>query len=274
MSQALDDLVELMRRLRDPVNGCPWDIKQDFRSIASCTLEEAYEVVEAIENDDMPHLCEELGDLLLQVLFYAQMAAEKGLFTIDDVARGETAKMVERHPHVFGDRAGVETPDDVLKNWEKDKAAKRAAEAQESALPHSVLDGISTALPAMVRALKIQKRLARVGFDWPAVPDVVAKIHEEMAELEAEVARHEAGDAQAHDALTDEFGDVLFALMNLADRLKIDPEKALRGTNRKVERRFRAIEARLIEQKKDISHTSLEEMDAIWQEVKKKERVG
>lgn len=266
MSQAVDELVEIMRRLRDPDRGCPWDIKQDFKSLTPCTLEEAYEVVEAIEEGDPAHMCEELGDLLMQVVFYAQMAAEEGLFTIDDVARGETQKMIERHPHVFGDRAGVKTAGDVLKNWEADKHKKRAQAASEASKPHSLLDGVGLALPALVRAEKLQKRAARVGFDWDAPLRVLEKVREEADELEAEIAA-----AAPKDKVADELGDLLFALVNLARKLEVDPEEALRRANRKFDRRFRHIEASLAARQQEFSHTTLEEMETLWDEAKRRE---
>ncbi len=267
MSHAVDELVEIMRRLRDPDRGCPWDVKQDFKSIAACTLEEAYEVVEAIEENDMAHLKEELGDLLMQVVFHSQMASELGLFTIDDVARIETEKMVERHPHVFGGRDGVKTAGDVLKNWEADKHKKRAEAASAASQPHSLLDGVSTALPATVRALKLQKRAARVGFDWDAPAQILEKIREETDELEAEIAA-----AAPQEAIKGELGDLFFVLINLARKLDIDPEEALRLTNRKFERRFRHIETSLAKARKDISHATLEEMEALWDEAKRREK--
>jgi len=266
MSAAIDHLIDVMRQLRDPVSGCPWDIKQDFKSIAACTLEEAYEVVEAIEQDDPRHLCEELGDLLLQIVFHAQMASEKQMFTFDDIAKGLSEKLIERHPHVFGERTGVDTPQDVLKNWEADKAAKREAEAQAQNKPHSALDGVSTALPALTRAQKIQKRAARVGFDWDRVEDFIAKIREEMDEFEFEVH-----DASSRDKMEDELGDVLFAVIGVATFMKLDPEKALRRTNRKFERRFRAIETALTAVGKTMQTSTLDEMEQLWLDAKREE---
>lgn len=262
----MDRLIEIMVRLRDPKNGCPWDIEQDFKTIAPCTLEEAYEVVEAIENEDHEHLREELGDLLLQVVFHAQMAAEKGLFTIEDVAASETAKMIERHPHVFGERE-ANTADDVLRNWESDKEKKRLAEAKGADKPTGTLDGVNTALPAISRALKLQKRAARVGFDWKDPRDIFAKLDEEIGELKAEMTP--TPDAER---LEEELGDVLFVIVNLARRLDVDPERALRATNRKFETRFRAIEERLAAQGQSVEAASLETMEEIWNDVKKAEK--
>lgn len=260
MSASVDRLVDVMRKLRDPESGCPWDIKQDFKSIAPCTIEEAYEVVEAIEADDHEHFCEELGDLLLQIVFHAQMADEKGLFSLDDVAQNQAQKLIERHPHVFGDRDGVNTAADVLKNWEADKAAKREAQAkQANQSPPSALDGVSTALPALTRAQKIQKRAARVGFDWDNPQDFINKIREELAEFEQEV---HAGSSQ--EKMEDELGDVLFAVIGVASFMKLDPERALRHTNRKFERRFRYVEAALSAQGRTMTETSLDDMEKLW----------
>ena len=266
MSAALDHLVDVMRKLRDPVSGCPWDIKQDFKSISACTLEEAYEVVEAIENGDTDHMREELGDLLLQIVFHAQMASEKQMFSFDDIAQSISNKLIERHPHVFGDRAGVATPQDVLKNWEADKAAKREAEAAAQDKLHSAMDGVSTALPALTRAQKIQKRAARVGFDWDHVEDFIAKIREEMDEFE-----HEVHDGSSLDKMEDELGDVLFAVIGVATFMKLDPEKALRRTNRKFEGRFRYIEAALTAKGQTMQNTSIEEMETLWLAAKREE---
>ncbi|MDD2325184.1 MAG: nucleoside triphosphate pyrophosphohydrolase [Alphaproteobacteria bacterium] len=264
MSKALDDLLAVMVRLRDPDTGCPWDIKQDFKSIAPCTLEEAYEVVEAIESNDSAHFCEELGDLLLQIVFHARMAEEQNLFTFEDVARGQAEKMIERHPHVFGDRQGVATAADVLKNWEADKAKKRAENAPADAPePHSALDGVSTALPALTRAAKLQKRAARVGFDWKEPAPFVAKIREELAEVESEMA---AGSPK--ERLEAEIGDLLFAVIGLASHLGVDAERALRGTNRRFDQRFRFVEKSLMSQGQTMEETSLTVMEKLWEKAK------
>ncbi len=264
MSKAVDELIEVMRKLRDPKTGCPWDVKQDFKSIAPCTIEEAYEVLEAIEHDDMDHLCEELGDLLLQIVFYAQMASEKDLFTFDDVARCNAAKMIERHPHIFGDRDHVRTADDVLKNWEADKAKKRAEDASESATePHSALDGVATTLPAITRALKLQKRAARVGFDWDEPLQVLAKVREETDELEAEIT-----DDIDKAALTHEIGDLYFALTNIARHLDVDPETAVRGSNRRFEERFKHVENAFRSEGREILDGTFDEKEEKWTKAK------
>lgn len=267
MSKALDSLLEVMARLRDPTNGCPWDIKQNFKTIAPCALEEAYEVIEAIENDDMSGLCEELGDLLLQIVFHAQMAKEQGIFDFDKIATVEADKMIERHPHVFADRSNVNTPEDVLKNWEADKAAKREAKSKAENRVTSALDGVNTALPAFLRSLKLQQRAARVGFDWNAPQDVIAKIREETDELEVEIIK-----GADKSFIEGELGDLFFVLINLARKLDINPENALRSTNRKFERRFRTVETTLAAEGRSISDASLDEMERIWNTAKISEK--
>ena len=264
MSVALDRLVTVMVRLRDRTNGCPWDVEQNFKTIAPCTLEEAYEVVEAIENGDPTAMQDELGDLLFQVAFHAQMAREAGLFDLDSIATHVTDKMIERHPHVFGDR-DVKTAAGVAQNWETDKEAKRSAQSKDKT--PSVLEGICTTLPAATRAVKLQKRAARVGFDWADAKDVLAKIREEITELE-----HEININADKSFLEDDLGDVFFAITNLARKLDIDPETALRRTNRKFEHRFQGIEATLTAQGRSIMDASLDEMERIWNEIKAAEK--
>lgn len=252
-------LLEIMARLRDPERGCPWDKQQTFKTIAPYTVEEAYEVADAIERDDLTALREELGDLLLQVVYHARMAEEAGLFGFEEVAAGIGDKLVARHPHVFGD-ADIKDAAQQTRDWEARKAGERAAKAQGG-----VLDGIPLGLPSLTRAEKLQRRAARVGFDWPELAPVFGKIREEITELEREVA-----EKAAHPRLEDELGDVLFAVANLARKLGVDPEQALRGTNRKFERRFRHVEARLGEQGRKPEQVSLEEMDGYWDEAKAK----
>jgi ATP diphosphatase len=241
----VERLREIMRRLRDPDRGCEWDTVQSFETIAPYTIEEAYEVADAIARRDMPALADELGDLQLQVVFHAQMAEEAGLFTFDDVIERICDKMERRHPHIFGD---VEHGGHHL--WEAIKAEERAVDADKSALA-----GVALALPALERAAKLQRRAARVGFDWPDVSGPRAKIDEELAELEAETA---------HDRKLDELGDLLFAVVNLARHLNIEPETALREANRKFEHRFRAIE-----QEPGFSDLPLEEKERLWVSAKK-----
>ena len=255
-------LLAVMAWLRDRQHGCPWDVDQTFRTIAPYTIEEAYEVADAIDREDLGALKEELGDLLLQVVYHAQMAQETGAFDFTDVASAIADKMVDRHPHVFGD-ARVATAEAQTASWEARKAAERAAKGRGTR-PAGALDGVARALPALLRAEKIQKRAARVGFDWKKTGPVIDKIEEELGELRAEL---EAGTVD-QTRLTDELGDVLFAVANLARHCKIDPEVALRATNDKFERRFRHIERRLAEAGRQPADASLDEMEALWQEAK------
>ena len=248
----------LMARLRDPDTGCPWDIKQDFASIAPYTIEEAYEVADAIERGDMADLQSELGDLLLQPVYHAQMAAEAGHFDLDDVIDGVTQKMIDRHPHVFGPENRDKTADQQTADWEAAKAAERGAVG--------VLDGVAMNLPALTRAEKLQKRAARVGFDWPSTDQVLAKITEEARELA------EAKGSGDLAKMADELGDLLFVVANLARHLGVDPETALRGTNAKFTRRFRFVEARLADQGRAPSDATLDEMDTLWDAAKEDER--
>lgn len=253
-------LLEVMHKLRDPQDGCPWDVEQDFASIAPYTIEEAYEVADAIERDDMQGLRDELGDLLLQVVFHAQMASEAGHFDFADVAAGITDKMIRRHPHVFGNEAeravGVQDG-----SWEQIKAAERGQDTDTSALA-----GVATALPALKRAQKLGKRAGRVGFDWPDRQGVRAKIQEELDELEAAVGARDGAGMEA------EFGDVLFAVVNLARHLDIDPEQALTGANYKFERRFRDMEQALKADGKRFNDFNIESLERRWRAAKK--RVG
>ena len=260
--EPLPRLLAVMAWLRDRQHGCPWDIDQTFRTIAPYTIEEAYEVADAIERDDMPALQEELGDLLLQVVYHSQIAREAGSFGFDDVAAAIADKMVDRHPHVFGDM-DIRTADAQTVSWEARKAAERAAKGATVGTP-GALDGVALALPALMRAEKIQKRAARVGFDWATIGPVIDKIEEELRELRAEL---EAGKIE-HAKVADELGDVLFAVANLARHCKVDPEVALRATNDKFEKRFRHIERRLAETGRTPSDASLEEMEVLWQEAK------
>ena len=254
-------LLEIMRRLRAPVGGCPWDIEQDFASIAPYTIEEEHEVAEAIAHGDMEGLRGELGDLLLQVVFHAQMADEAGDFAFADVVAAISDKMVARHPHVFGELA-IEGAAGQTKAWETYKAGERARLAARQGRRPSVLDGVALALPALMRALKLQGRAARVGFDWAEAPPILEKIAEECAEF-AEVDQEGNPDRRL-----EEFGDLLFSVVNLARHLDLDPEEALRRANRKFERRFRAVEARFAEAGADIAEAGLDAMEAEWRAVK------
>lgn len=259
----MDRLREIMRRLRDPETGCPWDIEQEFRTIAPYTIEEAYEVADAIEREAWDELKGELGDLLFQSVFHAQMAEEKGLFSFDDVADTMSDKMVARHPHVFGDENRDKSAEQQTRDWETIKAAERAAKAQQG-----VLDGVAIGLPALLRAVKLQKRAARVGFDWPEIGMVLDKITEEAREVA------EARDTLGQDELREEIGDLLFVVANLARHLDVEPEEALRHANAKFERRFKGIERRLAAVGKIPEESDLEEMDAFWEAEKAAERAA
>jgi ATP diphosphatase len=259
-------LLDVMAQLRDPDNGCPWDIEQTFETIAPYTIEEAYEVAEAIAVGDMAHLRDELGDLLLQVAYHTQMAEEAGHFDFDDVAQGIADKMVRRHPHVFGDEDIADATAQTLA-WEEQKAAERNARAKTQDRHPSALEGVALALPALTRAEKLQKRAARVGFDWPDAAPVQAKIDEELTELRDEI---DAGGDPAR--LHEELGDLLFSVVNLARHLSIDPEKALRDANRKFQFRFENIEQYVEKQGKTVQECDLETLDRIWNEVKAQAR--
>lgn len=261
----IERLLRVMAQLRDPATGCPWDREQNFATIAPYTIEEAYEVADAIERDDPVALLDELGDLLFQIVFYAQIATENEKFNFDDVARSISDKMIRRHPHVFGAPENLK-PETQHQSWEILKAAEREARAAENNTAASALDGVADALPALMRAEKLQKRAARVGFDWPNIEPVFDKINEEMGEVQAALA----GAASAAE-IKEEIGDLLFSVVNLARHLKIDPEDALRDGNKKFDRRFRAIETRLAAcGTKPIDVTSAE-LERHWLVVKKQE---
>lgn len=282
--KTIADLINVMAALRTPVTGCPWDIEQTFATIAPYTLEEAYEVADAIARGDMADLKEELGDLLLQVVYHARMAEEQGAFDFGDVADGVTRKMIRRHPHVFGTAeeraAGAEKG-----FWEKIKSGERAAKAAErarlgaasqhaasEAAAPSLLDDVPVAMPGLTRALKLQDKAARVGFDWPALSNVFDKLHEELSELQQAIAAAEAPSSAEQAHIEEEFGDLLFVLANVGRHLEIDPEKALRGANQKFTRRFRHIERRLAEMGRAPQQSTLAEMDNLWDEAKALER--
>lgn len=258
-------LVEIMRRLRDPVGGCPWDLEQDFGTIAPYTLEEAHEVADVIAREAWDELPGELGDLLFQVVYHAQMAEEAGLFGFDAVVRAISDKMLARHPHVFGDESRDKSAAQQTADWERIKAAERGAAKAGGA---GVLDGVALGLPALVRAVKLQKRAARVGFDWPSTDEVVAKIAEEAAELV------EARDELTSAEVEEEFGDLLFVMANLARHLEVDPEAALRAANAKFTRRFGRIEDWLAEAGKTPAQSDLAEMDALWNRAKAEEKAA
>ncbi len=257
----IERLLEIMRRLRDPETGCPWDIEQDFDSIAPYTIEEAYEVADAIARRDWVELEGELGDLLLQSVYHTAMGEEAGHFTFQSVVRNISDKMVARHPHVFGDESRDKSAEQQTVDWEKIKAAERAGKAQGG-----TLDGVAIGLPALLRAMKLQKRAARVGFDWPETTQVLDKITEEAAELV------EAKDELSQTEVEEEYGDLLFVMANLGRHLGLDPEAALRAANAKFTRRFEGIEARLAAMGKSPHDSDLAEMDALWDAVKLAER--
>jgi MazG family protein len=258
MPQQIDRLLAIMARLRDPKDGCPWDLEQSFETIIPYTIEEAYEVADAIERGDMTALRDELGDLLLQVVFHAQMASENGSFDFADVAAASSEKMERRHPHVFGE-ARIENATAQTQAWEVQKATERAAGGEAS-----VLAGVARGLPALLRAFKLQNRAARVGFDWPDPEGALAKLREEIEELAAEITP----DPEPSVALAEEVGDVLFSAVNLARKLGVEPEDALRRGNAKFERRFAYIEKSLAAQGRAPEETSLEDMEALWQQAK------
>ena len=257
----IDRLMDIMASLRDPKTGCPWDIEQSFETIAPYTIEEAYEVADAIATDDMNELRDELGDLLLQVIFHSRMAEEKKLFDFNDVAGAISDKMIRRHPHVFGGD-GADTPKAVRISWEETKAKER----QDKGHDKSALDGVALALPALLRAEKLTKRAARVGFDWTEADDIFAKIEEEIGELRAEIKAN-----SSKERLKDELGDLLFCMANLARHLDIDPEESLRSTNSKFTRRFNGMEDILKKKDEILKDKSLAEMEALWQQVKQQE---
>jgi len=256
----LGELLEIMARLRDPEHGCPWDVQQDFSTIAPYTLEEAYEVAEAIARNAPDELCDELGDLLFQVVFHAQMAREKGWFEFADVVSAINAKLIRRHPHVFGDEK-IEDAEQQTLAWERHKAGERAARGERSA---SALDGVPLALPALLRAQKLQRRAARVGFDWRERGDVVAKLEEELDELKQALAASEP-----LERVREELGDILFSAVNLARFVDADAEALLRHANEKFSMRFRLVEKLAAEQQRDMRDCTLDELEAWWQQAKR-----
>lgn len=263
----VEDLVEVMRRLRDPEAGCPWDLEQTFATIAPYTIEEAYEVADAIRQGDMDLLEDELGDLLLQIVFYAQMSGEAGGFRFDDVARRIAAKMRARHPHVFGTRKRG-TAAAVIVDWEAQKKREREARARAENRPPSRLDGVALALPALMRAEKLQKRAAGAGFDWPEAAAVAGKVREELAELEEEIGAPEP----RAERLREEAGDLLFACVNLARKLGVDSEAALRDAGAKFEGRFRRVERRIAASGDSLEDCDPRRLDALWEQAKKEDR--
>lgn len=259
----LQKLLDIMEKLRDPNDGCAWDVEQTFETIAPYTIEEAYEVAEAIDNKDMDALKDELGDLMFQAVFHARMAEEEGHFNFADVIDAISDKMIRRHPHVFGDENYRASEDQTIA-WEEQKARERAAKKQKS-----ILDGVTVGLPALTRAVKLQKRAARVGFDWPNTSGVIDKLNEEMAELSEELIAKK----QDHEKIEEEFGDMMFVYANLARHLKIDPEQALKKANNKFTRRFNKIEQDIENKQSSFDQYSLDELEELWVKAKKEEKL-
>jgi MazG family protein len=270
MSKSLDELIAIMARLRAP-GGCPWDREQTYASLAQYLLEEAYETFDAIQEadqtGDITNLKEELGDLLLQVIFHSTIGEEKGDFTIDDVASGITQKLILRHPHVFGD-AKLERAEDVLDNWDQLKADERKASGKKEKIKESILDEVPVHFPGLLEALKLTKKAGKVGFDWRNTDEIFVKLDEEVAELKSAINGRDSGE------IAEEIGDLLFVIVNLARRLDVEPETALKTTNRKFRQRFKFIEKQLKQQDRTLEQASLEEMDALWNQSKSRSSSG
>lgn len=268
----IEKLQWIMGRLRDPVSGCPWDLKQTFKSIVPHTLEEAYEVAETIENEDFDELPKELGDLLFQVIFYAQLGKEEGRFEFDDIANTMADKLIRRHPHVFGDLSDAGLSEQAIKtNWENIKAEERS---QKPSHATSVLDDIPKALPALSQAYKIQKRAAHVGFDWPDVSGAIEKVAEEVDELQQELV-FEHNSSTNNERISEELGDLFFALTNVSRHLGFNPEQVLRDANAKFANRFRQVESLAKEQSSEgVESLNLEQLEVLWQQVKQAEKQG
>ncbi|WP_439238854.1 nucleoside triphosphate pyrophosphohydrolase [Lonepinella sp. BR2919] len=262
MRHSIHNFIQLIAKLRDPNGGCPWDLKQNYRSMIPCLIEETYETVDAIEKNDDTNLREELGDLLLQVVFFSQLAKEDGKFTFDDVVDEVANKIIRRHPHVFGDKS-ANNEQEALTNWN----AMKAQEKVPQNAPQSILDHIPHAFPALLRAEKLQKKCANVGFDWTDINDVLNKVQEELEEVKQELNQPQLDQAK----IQEEMGDLLFATVNLSRHLKCNAEESLRQANHKFERRFRAVENKLQQQDKTFEQSNLIEMDILWDEVKKEE---
>lgn len=262
--QEIERLKDIMKSLRDPEKGCPWDIKQDFSSVVPYTIEEAYEVADAIERDDMADLKGELGDLLFQVIFHSQLADEKGLFNFEDVVNQINEKLVRRHPHVFEDEK-VESEEHLAQRWEQHKHEERKDKSEKEKSAHKTFDGIASTMPALKWSHKIQKRAARTGFDWPDIWPVFEKLEEEVAELKAEI-----GHEENYERIMDEFGDVLFVCVNIAMHIDVDAEKSLRHANRKFMSRFIMMEQLMGSDGKQFDDCDLEQMEAYWQQAKRK----
>ncbi|MGC7590822.1 nucleoside triphosphate pyrophosphohydrolase [Bisgaard Taxon 46] len=262
MAHTIQDFVQLIAKLRDPNGGCPWDLKQNYDSMIPCLLEESYEVVEAVQQKSMTNLREELGDLLLQVVFFSQLASEDQAFTFNDVVNDVAEKIIRRHPHVFGNTT-ANNEQEALQNWNAIKAQESKQKGESS-----ILDNIPHAFPALMRAEKLQKRCSKVGFDWNELPPVVDKIEEELQEVRQELNKSNKNQQK----IEEELGDLLFATVNLCRHLKCQPEESLRKANNKFEQRFRAVEKKLKDQNKTFEQSSLIEMDLLWDEVKSSEK--
>ncbi|WP_439290860.1 nucleoside triphosphate pyrophosphohydrolase [Lonepinella koalarum] len=262
MRHSIHDFIQLIAKLRDPDGGCPWDLKQNYHSMIPCLIEETYETVDAIEKNDTSNLREELGDLLLQVIFFSQLAKEDGKFTFDDVVDEVANKIIRRHPHVFGDKS-AHNEQQALANWNAMKAQEKVSQNA----PQSILDHIPHAFPALLRAEKLQKKCANVGFDWTDINDVFNKVQEELQEVKQELNQPQLDQTK----IQEEMGDLLFATVNLSRHLKCNAEESLRQANHKFERRFRAVENKLQQQNKTFEQSNLIEMDILWDEVKKEE---
>ncbi|MGY6773690.1 nucleoside triphosphate pyrophosphohydrolase [Gallibacterium sp. ZY190522] len=262
MTTKLEKFAKIIAKLRDPNGGCPWDLEQTYQTMPPHILEEAYEVVEAINQDDRKELKEELGDLLMQVVFLSQLAQEEGTFTLNDVIDGITDKIIRRHPHVFGE-IKADNSEEVLKNWENIKQQERYKKAQ-----YSILDNVPIALPSLLRAAKLQKRCAKVGFDWSELEPTIQKVEEELQEVRDEILKQ----PQNPQEIEEEIGDLLFATVNVARHLKLNPEEALRKANLKFERRFRQVEQRILDSGRQLEQVSLAEMDLIWDQIKRQEK--
>jgi len=264
--QSIEQLIEIMRALRDPEKGCPWDLKQDFQSLIPYTIEEAYEVADAIERSNLDDIKSELGDLLFQIIFYSQLANEQQSFDFNDVAQSISDKLTRRHPHVF---AGVKikNAEEQTKEWERLKQQERKTKAEENSFSLSHLDDVSRTLPSLMRAEKLQKRAAREGFDWPNIKGVIAKVYEELEELQHEWEAEE----QEHEKLEDEIGDLFFSCINLSRHAGVDAEQSLRKANLKFERRFRQVEKIANNKNLQISEMTTDELELLWKEVKEQE---
>lgn len=265
--QSMQQLLKIMRALRDPDSGCPWDRKQDFHTLIPFTIEEAYEVADAIERNNLDDIKSELGDLLFQIVFYSQLAAEQHAFDFNDVAQSISDKLTQRHPHVFADTQ-VSDAEEQTKEWEKLKQQERKVKAGKNISELSHLDGVSRTLPSLMRAEKLQKRAAREGFDWPNVKGVMAKIYEELNEVQHELD----AEKRVHEKLEDEIGDLFFSCINLSRYVGVDAEQSLRKANLKFERRFREVEKKVNEKGMQVNTMNVNELEALWQEVKNQEK--